>query len=339
LRGILLFARVPMNVVCVRPIYQALREEVSFFSSLKPPKDGATDDPFAILEVNAKRLPLVLARWMPLQVYLSADPLLVGKRCRAKIHTFHGVSFKGRAYTPKVLDYDRLFIVGPYMEETFVAKGILKENDPRIARVGMPKLDPLVDGTWIQDRAKEHLGVSANEKLVLYAPTWGAGSSLEAFGEEVVRACLGQGLKLVVKLHDHTLRDSSWSARLKEWAEAGVVIYQDPDVVPAMAASDLLVSDMSSVANEYLLLDRPLITILPPDYEKRYADTADVDSWRSTGAVIVDHPDSLSSTIIYVLEHPQEGCDQRRSMAKRLFYNPGRATQKAVEVVRGLLDE
>ncbi len=339
MRGILLFARVPMNLVCVRPIYERLRDEVPFFGTVKPPKGESRREIFQPLGVSVKRVPVSLARWLPLQLYLSADPMLVGKRCRAKVHTFHGVSFKGRAYTPKLLDYTRLFIVGPYMEETFVAKGILSRSDSRIARVGMPKLDPLVDGTWTIEKAKAHLGFDPHQTVVLYAPTWGAGSSLPKFGEEVVRVCMDQGIRLVVKLHDHTLRDSSWSEKLMEWESAGVMIYRDPDVVPAMAASDLLVSDMSSVANEYLLLDRPLITILPPTYQERYAETADVESWRNTGSIIVEGVEALRPALLHGLAHPQENSAERRAMARRLFYNPGRATQRGVEVVRELLDE
>lgn len=175
--------------------------------------------------------------------------------------------------------------------------------------------------------------------MVLYAPTWGAGSSLQDFGEEVVRACLDQGIRLVVKFHDHTLRDPSWSEKLMEWESAGVMIYRDPDAVPAMAASDLLVSDMSSVANEYLLLDRPLITILPPTYGERYAETADVESWRSTGSIIVERVEALRYSLLQGLAHPEEGSVNRRAMASRLFYSPGRATQRGLEVVRELLDE
>lgn len=339
MRGILLFARVPMNLVCVRSIYERLKDEVPFFGTVKPPKGEARIEIFQPLGFYVKRVPLSLARWLPLQLYLSADPMLVGKRCKAKVHTFHGVSFKGRAYTPKLLDYTKLFIVGPYMEERFAAKGILSENDSRIARVGMPKLDPLVDGTWTMERAKAHLGFDPHQTVVLYAPTWGAGSSLQNFGEEVVRTCLDQGIRLVVKLHDHTLRDPTWSEKLREWECAGVMIYHDPDVVPAMAASDLLISDMSSVANEYLLLDRPLVTILPVSYRERYAETADVESWRNTGSIIVERVKALGAALLQGLAYPEEGSAERRAMANRLFYNPGRATQRGVEVIRELLDD
>jgi hypothetical protein len=349
-KGILLFARVPMNVAHLKPIYEALVEEVPFWGTVKPPKlevgsrKSKVRDPRINTRLLSHEFPDVkwvspwLASWLPLDIYLSPDIMLVGRRCRWKVHIFHGISFKGRAYTSKVLAYDRLFIIGPYMEERFIEKGILKEGDPRIARVGMPKVDPLVDGTWTREQPRAHLGLEGDAPVVLYAPTWGAGSSLEAMGNAVVQTVLNMGITLVVKLHDHTLRDPLWKARVGEWETLGVVVYRHPDIVPAMAASDLLISDLSSVANEYLLLDRPLIYLQAPDYRRRYVDTIDLKTWGFAAGPLVRDKEGLKMALQEALDHPRAYSDVRREMAAHLFYNPGHATRKAVDVIRELLD-
>ena len=339
MKGILLFARVPMNVVCLKPIYEALKGETPFWGTVKPPKGTKGGNLFAPLGLRVKTVASWLAPWLPLDIYLSPDVMVVGKLCRWKIHTFHGVSFKGRAYTSKILAYDRLFIIGPYMEERFIEKGILKKGDPRIVRVGMPKLDSLVNGTWPQDKAIEHLGLDRDATVVLYAPTWGAGSSLKALGEAVVKTVLGLGLTLVVKLHDHTSRDPFWKEKVEEWEAAGAVIYRDPDVVPAMAASHLLISDLSSVANEYLLLDRPLVYLTAPGYEKRYGETVDLETWGFAAGPLVKDGKDLKRALIEALDYPRAYSDVRREMATHLFYNPGQATQKAVDVIREIISE
>lgn len=340
MKGILLFARVPMNIVCLRPIYEALVGEVPFWGTVKPFGKAPRMSPDVLRRelLGVKWVPLWLAHWLPLDIYISSDIMLVGKRCRWKIHTFHGVSFKGRAYTPKVLAYDRLFIIGPYMEERFIEKGILREGDPRIARVGMPKLDPLVDGTWTKEKARAHLGLEGDGPVALYAPTWGDSSSLETLGEALVRTTLSMGITLVVKLHDHTLRDARWRAKVREWEGMGVVVYRDADVVPAMAASDMLISDLSSVANEYLLLDRPLVYLQPLDYEKRYGSSIDLKTWGFAAGPLVRDKGHLKRALVEALDHPDAYSEVRRKMAAHLFYNPGRATRKAVDVIRGLLD-
>jgi len=337
-KGILLFARVPMNVAYLKPIYLVLAGEASFWGTVKPSRGGVGGDLFSLQGVRVRHVPSWLAPWLPLDIYLSSDIMVAGRRCRWKIHTFHGVSFKGRAYTPKVLAYDRLFVVGPYMERRFVEGGILKEGDPRIVRVGMPKLDPLVNGTWTQNKTIEHLGLDRDATVVFYAPTWGAGSSLKALGEAVMKTVLGLGLTLVVKLHDHTFRDPFWKEKVEEWEAAGAVIYRDPDIVPAMAASDLLISDLSSVANEYLLLDRPLVYLAAPGYEKRYGETVDLETWGFAAGPLVEEKDQMKGALLDALDHPQAYSEVRRKMAAHLFYNPGQATQRAVDVIRELLD-
>ncbi len=338
MKGILLFARVPMNVVCLRPIYKALKDEVPFWGTVKPPKGQKGGDLFSPLGLRVKRVPPWLASKLPLDLYLSPDIMVVGKACRWRVHTFHGASFKGRAYTPKVLEYHRLFIIGPYMEERFVKEGILKEGDPRIARVGMPKLDPLVDGTWTREKALKHLGLAGLEgPVVLYAPTWGAGSSLEAMGEAVVKTVLTMGLTLVIKLHDHTFRDPRWKEKTRAWERAGALIYRDPDIVPAMAASHLLISDLSSVANEYLVLDRPIVCLAAPDYQKRYGRTIDLETWGFAAGPLADGEDQLKRALLEALDQPGAYSEVRRKMASHLFYNPGQATQKAVDVIRELI--
>ncbi len=338
MRGILLFARVPMNVVYLRPIYKALVGEVSFWGTVKPPKGGKGSDLFSHQGLKVKKVPSTLAKWLPLDLYISPDIMLLGKRCRWKIHTFHGASFKGRAYTSKVLAYDRLFIIGPYMEERFIEKGILKEGDSRIVRVGMPKLDSLVDGTWTREKSIDHLGLDHKTPIVLYAPTWGAGSSLKAFGDKVVGTAIEMGLTLVVKLHDHTFRDPGWREKVEEWEVVGAIIYRDPDIVPAMAASDVLISDLSSVANEYLLLDRSLVYLQTLDYEERYGHSIDLKTWGFAAGPLVKDKESFRGTLIEALDHPETYSDVRRKMAAHLFYNPGHATQKAVDVIRELID-
>ena len=340
MKGILLFARAPMNIVCLKPIYKALVGKVPFWGAVKP--SGNFKDPRMSTSAlqrelpGVKWVPLWLASWLPLDIYLSPDIMLVGKRCRWKIHTFHGVSFKGRAYTPKVLAYDRLFIIGPYMEERFIEMGILKEGDPRIVRLGMPKLDPLVDGTWTKEKARAHLGLRGEAPVALYAPTWGDSSSLGTMGDALIQTALDMGITLVVKLHDHTLRDPHWRAKARKWKDMGAIIYNAADVVPAMAASDLLISDLSSVANEYLLLDRPLIYLQPLDYMRRYGNSIDLKTWGFAAGPLVKDKDQLKGALMEALDHPDAYSEVRRKMAAHLFYNPGNATRKAIDVIRGL---
>ena len=49
--------------------------------------------------------------------------------------------------SPKALRFDKLFVLGPYMYEKFISTGTLAENDSRLEKIGMPKIDCLRDGS------------------------------------------------------------------------------------------------------------------------------------------------------------------------------------------------
>jgi len=334
MRKILVFARVPMNLACIQRIYERLKDTYSFFGF-------STDDKgvFEKMGWKIKKTNLLIAKYKKWDMYLSSDIYMISKRAKIKIHTFHGVSFKGRAYTPKVLAYDKLFIIGEYMRRRFIELGILKENDSRILKVGMPKLDPLVDGSLTKEKAKKELGLNPNEIVVLYAPTWGKASSLELYADEVVKVAREEGLKLVIKLHDHSLREEKWKDRMAIWQREGVIIYRGFDITHALAAADILISDFSSVTNEFLLLDRPVIYLFVPSFVERYAETAHMEMMFKAG-ITVKKPEYrlLKEAIRRSLDFPHEFSQKRRELAKLLFYNPGRATDVAVNYIKEFLN-
>ncbi len=337
MKKILVFARVPMNLVCLDSVYRRIKGDFSVWGSAKPEK-GSPQALFKSCGWEVKYVPRWMAKWVRWDMYISSDIYLLGRRAKVKVHTFHGISFKGRAYTEKVLDYDRLFLIGPYMLKKFVEKGILKENDPRAVKVGMPKLDALIDGTWTREGAREYLGLDMDTPVVLYAPTWGVASSLELYGDVLVDAVRNLGAKLVVKLHDHSLKEAKFRRKLREWMKKGVYVYYGVDVVPAMAASDMLVSDFSSVANEYMLLNRPVVYLFVSDFAKRYAETAD-EKMLFKGGLVVEKPSEklLEDALRRSLDFPDEFAEERLWLRDLLFYNPGRATDAAVSCIKELL--
>ncbi len=326
-----------MNLTCLTSVYLSIKNEFSVwvttkaegFSSSQILKEAGWD---------ARSIPRFLAKWIKWDMYISSDIYLAAKRAKVKVHTFHGVSFKGRAYTPKVLAYDKLFMIGPYMLKRFIELGILKENDPRILKVGMPKLDALVDGTWTKEKACNYLGIDASEFTVLYAPTWGAASSLDLYGDLVVDVVTGMGAKLMVKLHDHSLKEERWIRKCREWMRKGAYIFWKSDIVPAMAASDILISDFSSVANEYLILNRPLIYLFVPSFKERYKETVDENMLFKTG-ILIEKPEAklVEKAVSRCIDYPKEFEQERLNMRDILFYNPGRATKVAVNYIKELI--
>jgi len=270
------------------------------------------------------------------------------------VQIFHGCSLKNRAIHKKALDYDRLFLVGPYMRQKFIETWKLAGDDPRFENIGMPKLDAFFDGSLDRQELAGRLGLDPKLPTVIYAPTrtTETSSSLQLFGRRIIETVAGMPVNFLIKLHDRAYRQ--WKDSMKEDWEAILQSYEghprvrpvfDYDVVPYLYASDVLISDISSVVNEFTLLDRPIVLIDVPrlisNYrrieEKRGLAGCDLAEWGQSAGHLVKEMGDLPAIITRCFEHPGEHQSVRLEFARRFFFNPGNATDRAVEKIYGLL--
>lgn len=343
-RKILFFARNPHNVVVYERVLKRLLADpriALYLSSnkehLHPP--NTLFDGFDL--PGARRIDHRLAAWRKFDLYLSPDIYLLARRSKIKVHTFHGISIKGKAFSDKVLAYDRLFLIGPYQRRRFADLGVLDENDSRFVPIGMPKTDAFFDGSIHRAAYLQSLGADPARPTILYAPTWRPESSLYSVGEELMRSMRGGDYNFLVKLHDIALQDTKpvdWKEKMKELEGGGVVLVRDFDAAPALYASDLLISDASSVANEYTLLDRPIVFIDVPKLFEKYKDTIDREGWGQSSGPVARTVPEIQAAVVRSLANPGEYAAQRAKIAQEGFYNPGRATEAAITEIYRLLD-
>ncbi len=327
-----------------RPLRQLVRDERLGFNFCGESRDGMSAVSMARalgLNVSSQAGSLV-TKWKRWDAFISADIYQPTYRARKRIQVFHGVSFKGRMYTPKIRKFSDLFLVGEDMRRRFIEKGLYEEDSPCFHRIGMPKLDVLCDGSLERDSTLARLGVDPRRPVVLYAPTWRSESSLYGPGLEFIKNCASQDMfTLIIKLHDWTLDPSTNPI---DWVKAGPELENEvvrfsycSNIAPLLHASDVLISDGSSVANEYLLLDRPVIWMDAPELIRKYGATIDLDGWgRKTGR-IVKNEDACMEACIDSLNNPAEFSRVRREAAKDIFYNPGTATERFCEKLYELI--
>lgn len=258
---------------------------------------------------------------------------------RLRIQLFHGVSFRNMAVRRDVLVYDHLFVVGPYMRRLFTDQQLLRPADPRLVNIGMPKLDRLVDGSLDRRAILRRFGLSGRRPVVLYAPTGQKDNSLEHVGEEIVRRLRDAGkYDVLIKLHDHPRKDTvDWAAQLKPLLDRHTKLVRDFDIVPSLFVADLLITDASSVSNEFSLLNRPMVFLDVPqllEQMRKKGVALDLDTWGRKGGQVVRWPDEAVDAVTWSLAHPRQGSRVRRAMAQDLFYNPGRATEAAIQWIR-----
>jgi CDP-glycerol glycerophosphotransferase (TagB/SpsB family) len=275
------------------------------------------------------------------------------KNADIRVQIFHGVSLKNRAVHEKALAYDKLFLAGGYMKKRFMETWGLAEEDARFEMIGMPKVDPLVNGSLNGEEIKRGLGIDNHLPTVIYAPTRPSitSSSLQMVGEQIINTIADMEVNFLIKLHDRAYKQwrrksEDWRQKLARFKRASVRVIEDYDIIPYLLISDLLVSDISSVINEFCLLDRPIVLYDVPRlirFHKRKElqrglKTSDLEEWGRDVGVIVNDIDGLRKAIQHGLEHPEERSEIRRAFAQRFFYKPGTATDRAIKKIHQLLN-
>jgi hypothetical protein len=343
-RRILMNAALPMEYAMMEPVYKRMRAdrrvEFYFTSTIHPHRMKE------IFEDSEESIPTILPaqlKWMKFDAYLAADLIWATlPRGTRRVQFFHGVAGKYADRYDRPLsslrEWDRFFFINRRRMNNFFASGAIELDSPAARLVGMPKADRLVDGSLNRDVILHTLGLDPQLPTVLYAPTWTPYSSLNALGEDLVKALAKTSVNLIVKLHDNSLdvgdvRNSGgidWIARLSP-------VLQSPrghmakrgTITPYLVAADLMISDHSSAAFEYLLRDRPLIRIempqliartnIPPDYVALLAEAS------STVRTVAE----ILQAVEQGLTNPGLLAQTRRMVADELFYKPGTASLRA----------
>jgi CDP-glycerol glycerophosphotransferase (TagB/SpsB family) len=227
--------------------------------------------------------------------------------------------------------------------------------------VGYPKSDALHQGKFHRTEVLSELGLDASRKTVLYAPAWDHGGSLRSFGDHVIEQLLGlDDVNVIVKLHpvSHTPPSSpsydfytggiNWVERFRKYESNPRFRHvADFQVDPLLVAADLLVTDFSSVALEFVGLDKPIIYLDCPEYFEKtlklpgYETDPDyvrtnprANAGRHVG-IVVERVDGLASVAREAMSNPSVHSAKRRELAGMLLYNPGRGAEAAaLEILR-----
>ena len=254
------------------------------------------------------------------------------------VQVFHGTSDKKYDYMRFVADYDLFFISGNDAYERYKKKGLLKKGTGIL--IGYPKLDRVFRNELQRDEELRRLGLDPGYKTVLYAPTWTdkeLNSSWKKFREVLVEN-KPDDMNFIVKLHPNLTRyradEVDRFRTVLESRNRTLFLDKVPDIVPVMAASDLLLGDISSVTREYLAFRRPLIFLsTKPRWLWNKKKTKLWDCGR-----VVGEPDKVWEVVSEVLQKPDEYQHQIISHLQKTFYKPdGRAALRAKEAIYRLL--
>lgn len=210
---------------------------------------------------------------------VSFAPYFVRRSEQVYLNTWHGTPLKslGKSMRQGLLEYENLarnFVQATHVSSPNELTDWALFEDHRIARyataarriTGSPRLDRLVSsGRSLRADIRGKLGVSDAETLVLYAPTWRGGVSSHAFDTEG----LVDDLTAMSTVSDARIffRAHRLTEKLISNVELPVEVVPDNvDTNDLLAAVDVLVTDYSSIAFDFLTTRRPVV-FYTPDFD------------------------------------------------------------------------
>lgn len=263
---------------------------------------------------------------------------------------FHGISSKNNKFQAFMAHYDLLLLAGDRDKERFERIGVLGKTRWRL--VGLPRSDRVARGEINRAATLRALDLP-DRPTVLYAPTHGSLSSFFDWGLAVCEA-VPDGCNLVVKPHPliaHSVASGSvaaGSAGKTTWAAVQArgaqrtgarFLPEHADIQALMAAADVLVTDFSSAAEEFLAFNRPLVFANHLAAKGYHQTRGEWDEIHNCGQVVTQAND-LPAAIARALHEQQQHAAQRERMRDRVFYKvDGHAAERAAAALRELVLE
>jgi len=263
----------------------------------------------------------------------------------------HGPGIKTLRYRHLLRQTDvtyHCFVEGPYRVEKFKKYGL--DTIHKIHSVGLPKLDILFDGTYNRDDLLQEMGLNPDKKVVLYAPSFKP-TSIFSIGKEVVN--LSERYQVIVKLHPY-----SWSGlyashdqhlifeRLqKRYPPFYLVPPEKHDVRPFLFVADVIISDGSSVINEFLALERCGIIVDLPDDRLTHSNGKPLlenssSEWLKQSYVHIRPGDNLEEAVEKAMNPSEERKHKIIEDKSYIFsYTDGHASMRVKEIVEKWLSK
>lgn len=212
----------------------------------------------------------------------ALQPLLTGYQ-RLGLRFFdvwHGIPFKGFDEQDFLLQrrYDETWVASTLCRDLYINR--FNFEPARVQATGYPRTDRLVLPCEDHQTLRVAFGLPTHGRLILFAPTWAQdakGRSIYPFGHS--EAEFLHTLSAFARRQNATvlLRSHLNSGNVDGGGELppGIVAVPGaryPDAEGILLLCDVLVCDWSSIAFDYLLLNRPTVFLdVPPPFRKGFS--------------------------------------------------------------------
>ena len=242
-----------------------------------------------------------------------------------KVQVFHGLDEEVKGFYNITGFFDLYCTAGPIMTENFLKIAKQKKHF-LVKETGWPKLDPVYKNEWgfsdQKDKLIKQYKLIPELPVILYAPTFPPKYTSAPDLLDSINKLKNCKYNWIIKFH--SLMDQSIRERYKKLESNNFRVVDELNILPFMAGSDIMITDTSSVAYEFLHFNRPLIT---------YQAIA-----RRDKGINIQDPSELSPAIERSLNDPNEFSQNRESCLQDIHpYFDGNSSNRILKGIAEIL--
>jgi CDP-glycerol glycerophosphotransferase (TagB/SpsB family) len=167
-----------------------------------------------------------------------------------KVQIFHGFGIEKKGHF-KIRGFFDLYCTHGDLTTLPFKELAEKYRHFEVVETGWPKVDPLFKG--------ESNSPQNQRPNILYAPTFSPSlTSAEALYDEIIKISSKGCYQWIIKFHPKM--ELSIVQAYKDIESEYIRVSSEPDILPLLKSSDIMLTDTSSVVYEYMLLNKPVVT-------------------------------------------------------------------------------
>ena len=242
-----------------------------------------------------------------------------------KVQVFHGLDEEVQGFYTITGFFDLYCTTGPHMTKKFSAIAEQKKHF-LVRETGWPKLDPVFNKQWdfVEQKKKliKQYNLNPHLPVVLYAPTFPPKYTSAADLLDSIKSLNNGKYNWIIKFHP--LMDNSVQEKYKLLESKNFCVVDELNILPIMAGADIMITDTSSVAYEFLPFDKPLVT---------YQAIA-----RKDKGINIQRPNELAAAIEQCINHPREFSSERTRCLDDIHpYTDGQSAKRVIEGIADIL--
>lgn len=195
------------------------------------------------------------------------------------IQMFHEAAFKGHTIlSPFNLCANHVFLQN-YVDWELLSKKKKETNSKtQLHQIGFPKSDILLKQNLNRETAIRDLGLDPEKKTILFAPSWDSPGALHRFGKILIQKLAESSFNVLIRLHPFSYDVSNpyysggedWKRILGDLESRYPLVQRAQNIFPGpyFYATDLMISDVSSVMAEFSVFQKPIIRIKMEQIDK-----------------------------------------------------------------------